>query len=141
MSNVYLPFTRKIKRHGSSKPNSIHQIKSAEVQQEQAIIPDAFKILDIEKCVKEAHKYKLEFIHRVHDEIASEIIKHAHMGITQFVSNEFPLAMNCEDPNPLNKLSDEDARHIVKQFEEKGVNIKSRIDHTKKSVRFVIKIY
>ena len=141
MSNVYLPFTRKIRRNGCSKPNSHHVIKSVEIHDENHIIPNAFEILDVEKSICDARHYKRDFIHRVHDEIASDIIKHAHMGITQFVSNEYPLAMTCEDPNPLNKLSDEDARMIVKHFEEKGVNIKSRVEHTKKSIRFVIKIY
>ena len=137
---VYEPFTRKMKNCGTSKYNHRHHRHSV-IEIEPPMFEEFFKKLDKETLIGLAMRYKKEFVIDVYNKIAKEIFINVNNGITQFVTDDFPMLCNCEDANPFSKLSDDDIRHIERDFKEKGIDLKARIEPNRRSVRFLVKIY
>ena len=61
---------------------------------------------DIDMAINMAKDYKQAWLLEIQNEIVEEIYKHADMGITQFVTKDYPKLKCAEDINQLSKWSD-----------------------------------
>ena len=86
-------------------------------------LEEGWKEFNKEMTVKLMEQYHSNMLKEVRYELMLLVKENASNGISKFSSKEYLKTSDRTEPNPYNKLTDEEIDSVIADFEAKGINI------------------